>query len=140
MTIKLIKILLLLLLLEGCIPRIRISKLIKPVPGFESISFERKGTYPEPVINYFVKKIRTPDKINIISGIELFKVSYFTKDEENKQILVSGLLAIPRNKKIKGVVSYQRGTNSERLNAPSKPSQDEGLGISAAFAGGVIYV
>ncbi len=102
----------------------------------KTIGFEAKGVYPEPVIKYFVKKIKTPDKLNISSGIELYRVSYYTKDETNKKILVSGLLAIPRNKKIKGVVSYHHGTNSERSNAPSKPSRDEGLAISAVFAGG----
>ena len=135
MTIKLIKLLLFVIILCSCSPRIRISKLTRLIPDQDSIKFEPKGIYPRPVINYFVKKIKTPDKISITSGVELYRVSYFTKDENNRKTPVSGLLAFPRNKKIKGVVSYQHGTNSERMNAPSKPSEDEGLaGLVVSWA------
>jgi len=136
MNIKLLTLLSLLILLNGCISRIRVGKLVHASPYLKSIKFESKGIYPEPVIKYFIKKLKAPERIDISSGIELYRVSYFTKDEKDKRILVSGLLAIPRIKRIKGVVSYQHGTNSERLNSPSNPSQDEGLGISAIFAGG----
>ena len=136
MTINILKYFFLILILAGCSPRINITKLGRKTPDLQRVKFEAKGIYARPVINYFVKKIKTTDKINITSGIELYRVSYFTEDEDNRKVLVSGLLAFPRNKKIKGVVSYQHGTNSERQNAPSKPSQDEGLGIAAVFAGG----
>ena len=133
---KLLQFIFLLFILVGCIPRIRIYKMQHSTQELSQLKFDSKGIYPKPVVRYFVKKLKTPDKINIASGIELYRVSYFTKDEDDKTIMVSGLLAFPRNKKIKGVVSYQHGTNSERANAPSKPSMDEGLGISAIFAGG----
>jgi hypothetical protein len=136
MTIRLFYLFLSAVLLAGCSHRINISRVKKSSPGLETIGFEAKGVYPEPVIKYFVNKIKTPDKLKISSGIELYRISYYTRNEAGKKILVSGLLAIPRNKKIKGVVSYHHGTNSERSNAPSKPSQDEGLAISAVFAGG----
>lgn len=124
------------LLLSSCSPRINIGKVSHSSNSLQTIDFEPKGIYPKPLVKFFVKKIKTPDKINISCGIELYKVSYFTSDEEGKRILVSGLLAIPRNKKIKGVVAYLHGTNNDRLNAPSRPSRDEGLAISAIFAGG----
>jgi hypothetical protein len=96
--INLLAFLLLLQIFSGCSPRIKIGKVKESTPELRSVNFESKGIYPEPVIKYFVKKIETPDKINITSGIELYKVSYYTKDEDNKKILVSGLLALPRNK------------------------------------------
>lgn len=136
MIIKLLSLLLLFTFLISCSPSIKINRVNQATPELKVIKFEKKGIYPETVIQYFIKKIKTPDKIKITSGIELYKVSYYTKDEENKSILVSGLLALPRNKKIKGIVSYQHGTNNDRNNAPSKPSQDEGLAIAAIFAGG----
>ena len=136
MITKVLKYFILLMILTGCTPRNNITKLTRKTPDLKSLKFEARGIYPRPVINYFVKKLKTPDKISITSGVELYRVSYFTKDENNRKTLVSGLLAFPRNKKIKGVVSYQHGTNSERMNAPSKPSEDEGLGIAAVFAGG----
>jgi pimeloyl-ACP methyl ester carboxylesterase len=134
--INLLAFILLLQIFSGCSPRIKISKVKELIPELRSVNFESKGIYPEPVIKYFIKKIETPDKINITSGIELYKVAYYTKDEEDKKILVSGLLALPRNKKIKGVVSYHHGTNNDRFDAPSRPSREEGLAISAIFAGG----
>ncbi len=133
---RLITLILLFFLLNSCSPRIKISRVQQSTSELRNLVFERKGIYPKPLIKYFVKRLKTPENINITSGIEVYRVSYFTKDEENKQILVSGLLSFPRNKKIKGVVSYQHGTNSERENSPSRPSDDEGLGISAIFAGG----
>jgi len=136
MAIRLFIILVVTLLFLDCSPRIKISKVIRATPELETIQFEKKGIYSKPVIRYFVKKIKTPDAIEITSGIELYRVSYFTADENNKEILVSGLLALPRNKKIKGMVSYHHGTNSERNNAPSRPSREEGLAIAAIFAGG----
>ena len=123
-------------ILDGCTPRINIRKTNQSTVSLKSVQFEAVGRYPEPVVKFFMKKLNSPEKITITSGIELFRVTYTTKDENDKSILVSGLLAIPRNKKIKGVVSYQHGTNSERSEAPSKPSQDEGLGMAAIFAGG----
>ena len=123
-------------ILNSCTPRINIRKINRATVSIKSIKLEAVGRYPEPVVKFFMKKLKSPEKITITSGIELFRVSYYTKDENDKSILVSGLLAIPRNKKIKGVVSYQHGTNSERSEAPSKPSQDEGLGMAAIFAGG----
>ena len=136
MIIKLIKFMILLLFLDGCTPRIRISRLVQSSPGLKSLKFEAKGIYPELVVKYMIKKVNTPDKIKITNGIELYRVSYFTKDEEGKSIVVSGLLAFPRNMKIKGVVSYQHGTTSERSDVPSQPSRTEGLAIAALFAGG----
>jgi hypothetical protein len=136
MKFRILTIILLLLILGSCIPGIKISKVRKPTSGFVGLRFESKGSYPKPVIKYFVKKIKSKDTITIHSGIELYKVLYFMKDEGNERTLVSGLLAIPRNKKVKGVVSYQHGTNNDRADAPSKPSREEGLGIAALFAGG----
>ena len=126
----------LLQIMNGCIPRVNIGKINRSSVSLKSIHFKSVGKYPEPVVKFFMKKLKSPEKIEITSGIELFRVTYSTKDENDKSIQVSGLLAIPRNKKIKGVVSYQHGTNSERSEAPSKPSQDEGLGMAAIFAGG----
>ena len=133
---RLLLFLFLLQILNGCTSRINIRKVNRSTTSFKSIHYESVGRYPEPVVKFFMKKLKSPEKITITSGIELFRVSYFIKDENDKSVMVSGLLAIPRNKKIKGVVSYQHGTSSERSEAPSKPSQDEGLGMAAIFAGG----
>lgn len=136
MTVVRLTCIMLLVVLTCCSPRINIRKTTAKSPGLNGITFEKKGSYPEFVIKYFLKKLKTPDRIDIFSGIDVYRVTYFTRDEKDKRTLVSGLLAIPRDRKIKGIVSYQHGTNSERSQAPSLPTKDEGLGIAAIFAGG----
>ena len=117
-TIRLLIFILFLQILNGCIPRINIRKTNRSTVSLKSIQFEAVGRYPEPVVKFLMKKLKSPEKIEITSGIELFRVSYTTKDENDKSILVSGLLSIPLNKRIKGVVSYQHGTNNERSEVP----------------------
>lgn len=136
MPVKHVTYALLLLMLSSCSPRINISKTSGKSTGMHEIKFEAKGSYPEPVIKYFIKKLKTPEKIKTTSGIDVYRVTYYTRDEKERRVPASGLMAIPRNRKIKGIVSYQHGTNSERAQAPSLPTQDEGLGIAALFAGG----
>ena len=69
------------------------------------------------------------------TGFFMYRMTYKSKNFDNTDIWVSGLMAVPDNKNIKGVVSYQHGTNPDRNNVPSKPSLEEGIPISSVFAG-----
>ncbi len=68
-------------------------------------------------------------------GFYLYRVTYLTQNFDNQDIWVSGLLAVPDNEQIKGLVSYQHGTILNRTNAPSAPSYREGMVIASIFAG-----
>jgi pimeloyl-ACP methyl ester carboxylesterase len=50
-------------------------------------------------------------------------------------VVASGLVALPRTQALRGVVSWQHGTTTERSEVPSKPTPDEGVVASVAFAG-----
>ncbi|NJN34136.1 MAG: hypothetical protein HC817_07695 [Saprospiraceae bacterium] len=76
-----------------------------------------------------------PGKVETSCGFYLYRVTYKTKNWNNTDIWVSGLLSVPDTKDIKGLVSYQHGTNPDRNNTASKPTPLEGLGLSSLFAG-----
>jgi hypothetical protein len=65
----------------------------------------------------------------------LYRVTYPTAGVHGGITRVSGLLAVPTSRNIKGIVSWQHGTNTYRPNSISKPSIPEGLGVAALFAG-----
>jgi alpha-beta hydrolase superfamily lysophospholipase len=71
----------------------------------------------------------------------LYRVVYPSVDVAGEETRVSGLLAIPDRADIKGVVSWQHGTNTYRPESISKPSLPEGLGLAALFAsGGYVFI
>lgn len=100
----------------------------------EVISIETLGNYSRLKAFFILKLAKIPGTVKTTSGFYLYRITYKTKNFKNNETLISGLLAIPHCKIIKGIVSYQHGTNPERGNAPSKPST-EGIGISCLFAG-----
>lgn len=68
-------------------------------------------------------------------GFSLYRFHYKTRDFENKEEIVSGLVGVPKSSNIKGVFSWQHGTNTYRPGSISSPSTDEGIGLAAGFAG-----
>lgn len=83
----------------------------------------------------FLQKGNLIGDVQTNCGFYLYRVTYLTQNFDNQEIWVSGLLAVPDNEQIKGVVSYQHGTISNRKNAPSNPSYGEGMLIASLFAG-----
>jgi len=110
------------------------NKLSKIDYNHEVISIETLGNYSRLKAFFILKLAKIPGTVKTTSGFYLYRITYKTKNFKNAETLVSGLLAVPHNKNIKGIVSYQHGTNTERDDAPSKPST-EGIGISCLFAG-----
>ena len=71
---------------------------------------------------------------SVRTGFSLQRVVYRTTGVRGEPTLVSGLVAVPASGAIKGVVSWQHGTNSFRPNSISQPSVPEGVGVAALFA------
>jgi len=65
----------------------------------------------------------------------LYRVVYPTADVHGGTTTVSGLVAVPATRDIKGVVSWQHGTNTYRHDSISEPSLPEGLGTAGVFGG-----
>lgn len=65
----------------------------------------------------------------------LYRFHYKTTNHQNSEVLVSGLMGIPKSETIKGMVSWQHGTNTYRPGSLSAPSPDEGIALASLFAG-----
>jgi len=68
-------------------------------------------------------------------GVSLYRVRYWTTGADASLTVASGLVAFPRGSRLRGVVSFQHGTASERVSAPSAPDPSNGVLAAAAFAG-----
>ncbi|MCP4642286.1 MAG: hypothetical protein GY851_17710 [bacterium] len=97
----------------------------------------------EPLGEYGATKLRAllwladlPDPVTIRSGVKLYRLQYWTTNHDGAKTLASGLLALPKKGALRGVVSYQHGTNPNRHLTPSQPTLGEGVLGSALFAGG----
>lgn len=77
-----------------------------------------------------------PTPVTIQNGMDLYRLEYWTTKPDGAPALASGLLAAPRAKSWRGVVSYQHGTNVNRHKTPSKPTLSEGVLGAGLFAGG----
>jgi dienelactone hydrolase len=105
------------------------------------IRAEALGSYPLPLVQAALANSPFADSITPEYGVDLYRLIYTTTDYAGEQVAVSGLLAVPQTDTLRGVVSYQRGTNPLRADVPSTPSVQEGLLGAAIFAGrGYLYL
>ncbi len=88
------------------------------------VSFEKHKTYLPTFIKSVLNPLITlyPD-LKVIAdnaqfGVEVYKITYNTKFE-GKDIVASGLVAVPAGSGSFPVISYQNGTNTLNSNAPS---------------------
>jgi len=102
---------------------------------------EAIGSYPLSLVQMALANSPFADTITPQYGVDLYRLIYMTTDYAGEQVTVSGLLAAPQTDTLRGVVSYQRGTNPLRADVPSTPSIQEGLLGAAIFGGrGYLYV
>jgi len=82
-----------------------------------------------------------PTPVTTQNGMDLYRVEYWTTKPDGARALASGLVAAPRTKSWRGVVSYQHGTNVNRHETPSRPTLGEGVLGGGLFAGnGYLFV
>ena len=114
---------------------IKVDKILNIDFGGQVNKIETLGYYSLSDAVTFLQLANIPNKTETTNGFYLYRITYKTKNYNNNDLWVSGLIAIPDCKEIKGLVSYQHGTIADRNYAPSKPSPDEGIGIASVFAG-----
>jgi pimeloyl-ACP methyl ester carboxylesterase len=73
-------------------------------------------------------------EIPITSGAALYRITYWTRDADDEAVLATGLIALPFQRPLRGVVSYLHGTTTKRRFVPSTPNV-EGRVAAATFAG-----
>ena len=93
------------------------------------------GEYTKADAIQFLGLVNLQHKVETTCDFSLYRFQYKTHNFENTEIIVSGLMGIPNSKNIKGLLSWQHGTNSFRGGSISTPSPDEGIGLASLFAG-----
>jgi pimeloyl-ACP methyl ester carboxylesterase len=97
-------------------------------------SIESVSDYPAWALRALVWWRDLTDQFPIDYGVSLYRVGYWTTGLDGAPTLVSGLIALPRRPRLRGVVSYQHGTETDRASAPSMPGSPNGILAAAAFA------
>ncbi len=121
----------------ACTPALRIATSPDPAharPGALS-SVTPVGGYRSWVLRALIWSQGLSAAFPTQYGVSLYRVEYWTTAPGGHVALASGLVALPRADSLRGVVSFQHGTASERSAAPSAPDPDNGVLAAAVFAG-----
>lgn len=122
----------------ACTPTLSVETQLdaaKAQPGSVA-SVEAVGGYPGWVLRALIWSQGLADVIPTQYGVSLYRVEYWTTAPDGRLVRASGLVAFPRSDvPLRGVVSFQHGTASERKAAPSTPDPNNGVVASAVFAG-----
>jgi predicted esterase len=123
---------------SGCTPPIA---LVPHVDGDgakagDVASIEPLGSYSHPTLRALFWWQGFADAIATEHGISLYRVGYWTHDPAGRLVRASGLVAFPRGDgPLRGIVSWQHGTATQRDAAPSTPDPYNGVLAAAVFAG-----
>lgn len=93
------------------------------------------GSYSKADAIHFLGLANPGSHVETTSGFSLYRIHYKTHRFDDAEIIVSGLLGLPDSRNVKGIVSWQHGTNTFRAGSISNPSPDEGIGIASLFSG-----
>lgn len=100
------------------------------------VSLERIGGYPHAVLRALFWRQGIAKSLPTEHGIALHRLIYWTSSAEDECVQASGLVALPRRRRrLRGIVSWQHGTESLRTGAPSAKHIFHGLLPAAVFAG-----
>lgn len=85
------------------------------------VEYSRNATLSAAQVNQRVKsEFGNASLPRATQDIELFKVRYRSRDERGRNVVLSGLLALPKNAAPKGLVIFNHGTINERAISPSR--------------------
>ena len=99
------------------------------------IDATRLAWYPGWVFRAMAWYADVPGAVPVETGATLYRLSYRTHDAVGKVVTASGLVAVPHDLPLRGVVSYFHGTSTLRDSAPSAPTLESRL-VAGGFAGG----
>jgi pimeloyl-ACP methyl ester carboxylesterase len=106
---------------------------VATMPGtVEEVTYLR--SYSKWQLRALIRLARLPESLPITCGITMYRVVYWTQ-HLGKAERVSGLFAIPTRANPKATVMWLHGTSVQRSFAPSTPTREEGVLISATYAG-----
>ena len=125
------------LLLGACTKRIEVPGERDPARASAGMlySIEPLSSYPRVVLRALIRWQGLADRFPTQYGVSMYRVRYWTTGADANLAVASGLIAFPRTDRLRGVVSFQHGTASQRKLAPSTPDPNNGVLAAAAFAG-----
>jgi pimeloyl-ACP methyl ester carboxylesterase len=104
------------------------------------VNFSRNGTMTVAQTNGLITKMFGNSVAPASAAIELYKISYRSRDEKNRAVVLTGLLAFPRGGAPNGLIVFNHGTIADRKRSPSrftgKPNDSEAQTATLAFASG----
>lgn len=72
--------------------------------------------------------------VPVANGVDCYRMEYQATGPDGRVERLSGLLALPRGRAPRRVVSFQHGTSTSREDVPSRPDET-GLAAAVVFAG-----
>lgn len=75
-----------------------------------------------------------PGGIQVRYGADMYRLIYWTQ-VRGRPVVASGLVVVPKDAAIRGVVAYLHGTTTTRAVSPSLPNRADGDQEAAVFAG-----
>lgn len=96
---------------------------------------ETLGRYSSLEAALLLQLAGAPGSVTTENDYYLYRVTYPTAGVNGELTAASGLIGLPTTPDIKGIVGWQHGTNTYRAGSLSTPSVEEGLGLTALFAG-----
>lgn len=104
------------------------------------VNFSRNGAMTVSQTNQLITKMFGGAVAPASQALELYKISYRSRDEKNRAVVLSGLLVFPRGGAPKGLIVFNHGTIADRRMSPSrftgKPNNSEAQTATLAFASG----
>jgi len=106
-----------------------------PQPRGTIASLDRLGWYPALVNRVVLGLAGVSPDIPVECGFTPYRLTYWS-ETNGAPVLVSALVSLPNGRPPRGLVLWMHGTNPARSASISIPSLQEGVAVSAAFAGG----
>ena len=104
------------------------------------VSFNRSGTMTVAQTNQMITKAFGSAVAPASEALDLYKISYRSRDEKNRPVVLTGLLVFPKGGAPKGLVVFNHGTLADRKRSPSrftgKADDSEAQTATLAFASG----
>ena len=80
----------------------------------------RNGTMSVAQVNRLLKSVFGASLPAARQALDLYKIRYRSRDEKGRDVVLSGLVVLPRGGAAKGLVIFNHGTIADRKMAPSR--------------------
>lgn len=100
------------------------------------LAVDPRGVIEQPQIVIEIKRHfgRATEQPKPTSRIHLYSIRYWSSDDGNTPVVISGVIALPDTKLAKGLVLFCHGTTADRRNVPSEMTPGNAASIDTRLA------